>query len=356
MIVDENGDELGDDDEITLDLDAMNDVTQDPLYEACHAVSSIEEAARETDPLRSYTPLSTAMSGIAAAASESMLPHMSGMLESVSKKMLPDWESMMPSVPSSMLGSSAAFAQQPGGSFSGPVGARFVESVGGYVGPAADMIEAVNMSVGRPAAAEMIEKLGGSLSGPVGAQFMDSLGGVFESVRSAGSAVDLMSMMGADEALLDVSSVLSGAASSELDGILSGALSVSPLTDQIHELLDRQAHLHDMLSSPSLDRYAWEAPEAYSPAVERELVEPMPAFEERSDPVADALGELVAVARVQVEQLGDVAALLGRLDARADREELERVEAARVARNRHWTIVALAVFVPLAGTAATLVL
>lgn len=321
MIVDGNGDPVEDD--ALLDLDAMNDVALDPLREASRMANShVDAAKRAADPFTGYSTM---------AATPGSLTEMFGSVTTapeISKRLLPDFP---------LLGSTE-------------VARRFFEDLPSGVTSGTSAI----------------------------GEWASSLGSTITATMPALSMLDVMAEAGVDGRRLgfdsfsvavpgpELDALVKGAAVSQwndattrgystdaLDAALGGVLTANPMIAELREFDDRTAAIEELLRGPALDRYSWSAPDVYSPAVERELAEPAGPV---ADPVADALVELVGVAREQMAQLDRVAGFLSKLGAHADHEAAERVEAARVARNRHRAIVALTVLVPVGCTVVTLAL
>lgn len=238
--------ELDDLNDAILDLDALNDETLDPMYEATRAVSSIDEAARLPDPLHAYSSM--------------MRPAVSSMLASVSKSMMPDMSALMPSFTSMIATNHGDVMKKLAGTYSMSIDGTIPKHLGGVV------------SI--PKASEWRSAIGATVTAPL-----------VDAVLPAVSVQNYMTMAG-----MDVKSL-------GLSGIMSGAL--NPWGDRMDERFDG---LDSVLGSPALRVHA--RPVVHEPLALLDDLDDVDELEElaaddRLDLLIDKVDVLVDVIREQ---------------------------------------------------------
>lgn len=308
MIVDENGDPV--DDDTVIDLGAMNDVRLDPFYELARIEGSIEEMAREPDPLSSRHTFSTdaleaALTGrydtVPLASSAAQFAELAGSgvrgKTFGSMTLTPEMsKGLFPEFPSGLTAGTADAARPffdhlPLGVVAGTSGVgEWASALGSTLTaemPAVSMLD-VMAEAGVDGRRLGFDSLSTAFAGP-------DLDRLIEGARLSqwtDAVISGAGMSGWGD------TVVKGLSTEALDAALFGMRTVDPLADVYRDLAVRSAEIDEMMRPAPIESYAYVPASTVAPSiVERDVGVP------EATPVAVPAPE---AERVVVVHEGDV--------------------------------------------------
>jgi hypothetical protein len=285
MIVDESGDPV--DNDAVIGLDALNDVSLDPMSQASRMVGSIDEMARELDPLGAMArydkvPLASSAAELASLAASGVLGDAFGSLT-----FAPEMTRSFSDLPAGLMAD--VVDDDTWSSVSGAAAA----SVGRFFDDLPPDLTSGLSAIG----AECAKAVGATISG----ELLDSVGGfATDAIRPALSTLDFPGMSGIDPKSLGFASMASSIAD------VAGAGSLS---ERFSELASSRSEIEEMFESPALQpyRHSVEALDAAlglataAPAVPG----PVPVAPARVDEPFETSWNRIEGALVQLVQIGE---------------------------------------------------